>query len=127
MADETFSRLFRVLKRLGEVSDEKPRFKNGKPSKFKGQVTSQVGDRQVNLGILHYNWNRSIGVDKINQAIQHTEKAGLDGALMVGSKFSRSAINQAYRINENTNKRILLMETDEIDAAFETLNEFGSQ
>lgn len=123
---DTFKQMFEVFKKLGEVTDEKPTFKNGKPSKFDGRIKSKVGERFVNLGILHYDWNRSIGVDKINQAIQHTEKAGLDGALMVGSKFSRSAISQAFRINENTTKRILLMETDEIAAAYESMQEFDS-
>jgi hypothetical protein len=110
--------MFTVLKKLGDVSEGQVPFKNGKLSKFNGKVSSKVGNTEVNLGILHYDWNRSIGVDKINQAIQQTEKAGLDGALMVAPKFSRSAIEQAYRINDSTNKRILLMEEDEINAAF---------
>jgi len=114
--------MFEVFKKLGDVSDEKPTFRNGKSSKFEGKISSEMGSKKVNLGILHYNWKRSIGVDKINQAIQHTEKAGLDGAVMVGTKFSRSAIEQAYRINESTDKRILLMETDEIQAAYDVMN-----
>jgi len=122
--DSTFKQMFEVFKQLGEVSDEKLNFKNGKQSKFEGKISSKVGDKKVDLGILHYNWKRSIGVDKINQAIQQTEKAGLDGALMVGNKFSRSAIEQAYRINESTNKRILLMGSDEIAAAYENIPKY---
>lgn len=119
-----FKEMMEVLKKLGDVSDDKPNFRNGKPSKFEGKISSKVGNKKVNLGILHYNWKRSIGVDKINQAIQHTERAGLDGALMVGTKFSRSAIEQAYRINESSDKRILLMDTYEINAAYENLNKY---
>ena len=119
---DTFSNMFEVLKKLGDVSQGQVDLKNGKPSRFTGKVSSKVGEKQVNLGILHYDWNRSIGVDKINQAIQQTEKAGLDGALMVANKFSRSAIEQAYRINDSTNKRILLMEEEEINAAFAQMN-----
>ena len=119
---DSFKQMFEVFKKLGDVSDEKPTFRNGKSSKFEGKISSEMGSKKVNLGILHYNWKRSIGVDKINQAIQHTEKAGLDGAVMVGTKFSRSAIEQAYRINESTDKRILLMETDEIQAAYDVMN-----
>ena len=118
----TFKQMFEVFKQLGDVTEEKLNFDNGKESKFEGKISSQVGTKKVNLGILHYDWNRSIGVDKINQAIQQTERAGLDGALMVANKFSRSAIEQAFRINESTNKRILLMGSDEIQAAYEHLN-----
>ena len=119
----TFKQMVQVFQSLGDVTEENLLFKNGKPSKFKGKITSKVGNEIVNLGILHYNWKRSIGVDKINQAIQHTKRAGLDGALMVGSKFSRSAIEQAFRINEATDKRILLIDTQEIEAAYNNFTE----
>ena len=110
-----FSRMLKALKSLGSVSYDTPTNKNGKPSKFKGSLTSLVKNNSVELGLLHYPWKRAIGVNKINQAIQFTENAGLDGALLIGTTFSKAAVEQAYRINQCTDKRILLIESDEID------------
>jgi hypothetical protein len=111
--------MIKVLENLGEVSNDTPTNKNGKPSKFEGSMRSKVGNKTVEIGLLHYPWKRAIGVNKINQAAQYTEKAGLDGAVVVGTTFSRAAIEQAYRINQNTDKRIILMDSDEITAAFD--------
>ena len=114
---ETFGKMVNVLRRMGDISDQVPLNKNGKPSRFKGSLRSQVANREVELGLLHYPWKRVIGVDKINQAINFTEKANLDGAVVVGTSFSKPAIEQAYRFNGSSNKRILLMDTQEMNAA----------
>lgn len=116
---ELFNQMITVFNKLGHVNPNPIKFKNGKTSKFSGKVSTNFGRAIINLGIIHYDWNRSIGVDKINQAIQHTEQAGLDGTLMVANQFSNSAIEQVYRINSSTNKRIFLYETKEIEAAFQ--------
>tara|TARA_B100000287_G_scaffold322570_1_gene306476 strand:+ start:247 stop:618 length:372 start_codon:yes stop_codon:yes gene_type:complete len=119
---ELFNQMVTVFNKLGNVNPNPIKFKNGKNSKFTGKVSSNLGTSVINLGILHYDWNRSIGVDKINQAIQHTEQAGLDGTLMVANQFSKSAIEQVYRINSSTNKRIFLYETEEIQAAYQLIS-----
>jgi len=74
---EIFNQMVTVFNKLGNVNPNPIKFKNGKNSKFSGKVSSNLGSSVINLGILHYDWNRSIGVDKINQAIQHTEKLAL--------------------------------------------------
>ena len=119
---EIFNQMITVFNKLGNVNPTPIKFKNGKNSKFSGKVSSNLGTSVINLGILHYDWNRSIGVDKINQAIQHTEQAGLDGTLMVANQFSKSAIEQVYRINSSTTKRIFLYETEEIEAAYQLIS-----
>ena len=119
---EIFNQMVTVFNKLGNVNPNPIKFKNGKNSKFSGKVSSNLGSSVINLGILHYDWNRSIGGDKINQAIQHTEQAGLDGTLMVANQFSKSAIEQVYRINSSTTKRIFLYETEEIEAAYQLIN-----
>jgi hypothetical protein len=110
-----FGKMLKALKSLGNVSYDTPTNKNGKPSKFKGSLRSLVKNNPVELGLLHYPWKRAIGVNKINQAIQYTENAGLDGALLIGTTFSKAAVEQAFRINQCTDKRILLIESEEID------------
>ena len=72
---------------------------------------------------MYYPCNRTIGVNKIHQALQFTENADLEGAVIVGTKFTTSAIEQAFRNNKNTDKRFLLMESDEITAMMDTLDE----
>ncbi|MDH5404321.1 MAG: hypothetical protein OEZ01_07210 [Candidatus Heimdallarchaeota archaeon] len=118
---EEFSKMLRVFEKIGDVSEDVPLYKNGKPSKFVGSLKSSTGSKNINMGLLHYDWNRSIGVDKITQAMRLSEKAGFDGAFIVGKKFSRSAVEQAYRINETSDKRIFLMDTEEISTAFSKL------
>ncbi|OLS23935.1 MAG: hypothetical protein HeimC2_24500 [Candidatus Heimdallarchaeota archaeon LC_2] len=120
---DTFSKMLKVLEKFGSLDENAPLNKNGKVSKFKGTVTTQVGDRRVNLGVLYYPWNRTIGVNKIHQALQFTENADLEGAVIVGTKFTTSAIEQAFRNNKNTDKRFLLMESDEITAMMDTLDQ----
>ena len=115
--DNDFKDLLKVLRSLGDVTNTPPMNRNGKLSKFKGTLKSQSGEREVRLGLLHYPWNRTIGVNKIHQALQFSENASLDGAVIVGTKFTTSAIEQAFRNNENSDKRIILMDQDEIQAA----------
>ena len=120
---DSFSKMLRVLEKFGSLDESAPLNKNGKESKFKGTVTTQVGERKVNLGVLYYPWNRTIGVNKIHQALQFTENADLEGAVIVGTKFTTSAIEQAFRNNNTTDKRFLLMESDEINAMMDTLDQ----
>lgn len=116
---DTFSKMLRVLEKFGNINDSSPLNKNGKKSKFKGTIETNVGKRKVNLGVLYYPWNRTIGVNKIHQALQFAENADLEGAVIVGTKFTTSAIEQAYRNNNTTDKRFLLMESDELNAFLE--------
>ena len=92
---------------------------NGKESEFKGTIRTNIGEKKVNLGVLYYPWNRTIGVNKIHQALQFAENANLEGAVIVGTKFTTSAIEQAYRNNNTSDKRFLLMESDELSAVFD--------
>jgi len=41
---------------------------------------------------------------------------------MVANQFSKSAIEQVYRINSSTTKRIFLYETEEIEAAYQLIS-----
>jgi DNA-binding transcriptional MocR family regulator len=56
-----------------------------------------------------------LGVDKINQAYHFSNNTELDGALIIATKFSQSAIDLACRINLKCDKRIVLMEREEFD------------
>jgi hypothetical protein len=118
-----FRNMIRVLEQLGTVSEGIPKNKLGKPTKFIGEVTSRLGSKKVRFGLLHFPWNRPIGVNKINQAVQFVNQADVDGAIIIGGKFTSSAIEQAFRNNEVTDKRILLLDNEEISAAFELLND----
>lgn len=119
---DSFKEMLRVLEQLGDVSEATPMNRNGKPSKFVGTVKSKMGNREVNLGVLYYPWNRKVGSNKIIQAAQFTEKADLDGAVVVGSSFTTSAIEQAFRNNNVTDKRLLLMDQEEVSAMIDTLD-----
>ena len=110
--------MIKALKTLGHVEEEIPLYRNGKPSKFVGKLHSKLGDDPVNMGLLHYNWKRTIGVDKINQAIRFVKGTDLDGAIIVGSTFSKSAIEQANRINQFEEKKIVLLDNDELFSRF---------
>ncbi|MHA2098598.1 MAG: hypothetical protein ACW99A_07915 [Candidatus Kariarchaeaceae archaeon] len=116
---DSFRKMIRVLENFGNVEEKSPLNRNGKQSKFKGTIKTNVGKRKVNLGVLYYPWNRTIGVNKIHQALQFAENADLEGAVIVGTKFTTSAIEQAYRNNNTTDKRFLLMESDELNAFIE--------
>ncbi len=116
---DTFRKMLGVLEKFGNVDKKSPLNKNGKQSKFKGTIQTNIGDRKVNLGVLYYPWNRTIGVNKIHQALQFAENADLEGAVIVGTKFTTSAIEQAYRNNNTSDKRFLLMESDELSAAID--------
>ncbi|MCE7735901.1 MAG: hypothetical protein GPJ54_13550 [Candidatus Heimdallarchaeota archaeon] len=116
---DTFRKMLGVLEKFGNVDERSPLNKNGKESKFKGTIRTNIGDKKVNLGVLYYPWNRTIGVNKIHQALQFAENANLEGAVIVGTKFTTSAIEQAYRNNNTSDKRFLLMESDELSAVFD--------
>lgn len=116
---DTFRKMLGVLEKFGNVDERAPLNKNGKESKFKGTIQTNVGGRKVNLGVLYYPWNRTIGVNKIHQALHFAENANLEGAVIVGTKFTTSAIEQAYRNNNTSDKRFLLMESDELSAVFD--------
>ncbi len=99
----------------GYVTDTIPRTKTGEASNFIGEFHSKIGDKAINMGILHYNWKRKIGVDKINQAIKSVNNTELDGALIVGSAFSHSALELAERINQVERKKVLLFEVGAVN------------
>lgn len=120
---DTFRKMLSVLEKFGDVEEKSPLNKNGKESKFKGTIQTNVGERKVNLGVLYYPWNRTIGVNKIHQALQFAENADLEGAVIVGTKFTTSAIEQAYRNNNTTDKRFLLMESDELSAVLDNTSQ----
>ncbi|MCH8905959.1 MAG: hypothetical protein IH840_02630 [Candidatus Heimdallarchaeota archaeon] len=121
---DTFEQMLSALRSLGTINNQTPTNKNGKPSKFLGTLNSKIGNREVSLGLLHYPWNRTIGVNKIQQALQFAMNTDLDGAVIVGTKFTTSAVEQAYRANNVTDKRILLMDSDEISAVLEANSDF---
>lgn len=110
--------MIEALKTLGHVEEEIPLYRNGKPSKFVGKLQSKLGNNPVSMGLLHYNWKRTIGVDKINQAIRYVNGTDLDGAIIVGSTFSKSAIEQANRINQIEEKKIVLLDNEELFTNF---------
>ncbi len=117
-----FKDVMRVLGSLGNVNDDVLMNKRGKPSKFLGEVVSSVGGKEVKFGLLHYPWKKPVGVNKINQALHYVNHTNVDGAIIVGSKFTSSAIEQAFRNNAATDKRILLLDNDEINAANDLIN-----
>lgn len=106
-----FRDMISSLKAYGEVSENIPRTKRGDASKFVGEFRSKIGNQDMQMGILHYNWKRKVGVNKINQAIAYVHDTHLDGAVIVGSQFSKSAFEQADRINKIDAKKVLLFET----------------
>ena len=97
--ESDFKKLYRTLRKLGEIEETVPKYFNGKPSKFQGTLRSTIGNKSIELGLLHYPWKRSLGVDKINQAYHFSNNTELDGAL----------------INLKCEKRIVLMEREEFD------------
>ena len=119
--ESDFKALYRTLRKLGEIEETVPKYFNGKPSKFQGTLRSTIGNKTIELGLLHYPWKRSLGVDKINQAYHFSNNTELDGALIIATKFSQSAIDLASRINLKCEKRIVLMEREEFDQ-LDTMN-----
>ncbi len=114
-----------VLKKIGDVNTTIPMNNRGKLTKFQGQIGTTIDGKNIILGFIYYDWKRSLGVDKINQVYQSTRDAPLDGAFIVAPKFSQSAINFASKINQSSNKRIILMDTEEIASFYngDELNE----
>ncbi|MCY3415042.1 MAG: hypothetical protein INQ03_25550 [Candidatus Heimdallarchaeota archaeon] len=110
-----FKMMLDALRHLGQVEESIPTNRNGKASKFVAKLQSNVGNSDIHMGILDYaSWKRTIGVDKINQARNYAHDCQLDGAVIIGTNFSQSAINQVERINESESKVIILLDANEL-------------
>jgi hypothetical protein len=106
-----------ILRRLGDIDTTTIYDRRGKETKFIGKLKT-TSEKQSELGILHYDWKRAVGVNKIYQAFKNSENAGLNGVIIVSNEFSYAAVEQASRINEQSSTKVVLIESSEIDPNF---------
>lgn len=114
----TFFDLIHILRKYCLVDLTIPLDNRGKPSRFMASVRGLRGREDSCLGVLDYNWNRSLGVDQVTQASRYAKDTSLDGVLILANKFSDMAKNQAKRISERENTQMLLVDRNALNSHF---------
>ena len=114
LAENTMDSIVKILRLLGKVTTTKILDEKGKPSQYIGTIKTQSNSK---LGVLFYDWNRPMGVNKITNAFRSGKKFGFDGTVIISNQFSFAAIEQTKRINASGNHMIALIETSEIKDA----------
>ena len=104
--------LQRALGKLGKVNKEPYVYSyTGKPVKVDATITS----RAQTYAVFTFNWKRPVGINKIHQIERLLKNAPLDGALLISKSFSENAVELSEKIRENTEQKIILMNTQELE------------